>query len=210
MSALHKVREITERLRHRLFGSDELEADRRRHRDVVASRSQLPRIGVNVERHDRVAELIFHEEEIPGGIEREMARLFATGRNGACLRQSSFFKIDAKNRDVVQSAIGNVKKSTAGMDGDFGDVVAAGEFRRQSRNTADLFQVAFFWVVEKTRRGGIKFADDKQEFSVGRKYGVARAGPRFQCGTGRDVRAKSASCCVELKNQNLIEAQIRG
>src|SRR6266436_5042268 len=138
MCALHKIHEITERLRYRLFSSDELEADRRGHRDVVASRSELPRIGVDVERHDRVAELIFHEEKIPGGIEREVARLFATGRNGACLRQGSFFKIDAKNRDVVQSAIGNVKKSTAGMHGNFGDIVAAGEFRRQSRNTADL------------------------------------------------------------------------
>src|SRR5882724_13700657 len=118
MSALYKVREITERLRPKLFSSDEFEADRRGHRDVVASRGQLPRIGVDVERHDRVAELIFDEEEIPGGIKREVARLFATGRNGACLRQSSFFKIDAKNRDVVQAAIGNVQKSTAGMDGE--------------------------------------------------------------------------------------------
>jgi len=65
-----------------------------------------------MERHDPVAELIFHEEEISGGIEREVARLFAAGRNGACLRQSSFFKIDVKNRDIVESAIGDVKKST--------------------------------------------------------------------------------------------------
>src|SRR6266576_4906761 len=98
MSALHKIQEITERVRRKLFSSDELEADRRRHRDVVASRSQLPRIGVNVERHDRVAELIFHEEEIPGGIKREVARLFAAGRNSACLREGSFFRIDVKNR----------------------------------------------------------------------------------------------------------------
>src|SRR5258707_9480177 len=147
MSALHKIHEITERLRRRLFSSDELEADRRGHRDVVASRSQLPRIGVDVKRYDRVAELIFHEEKIPRGIEREVARLFATGRNGACLRQSSFFRIDAKNRDVVQSTIRNVKKSSAGMDGDFGDVVSASEFRRPSRNTADLFPSFLFRVV---------------------------------------------------------------
>src|SRR5438552_19031983 len=112
MSALHKVHETTERLRPGLFSSDELEADRRRHRGVVASRSQLPRIGVDVERHDRVAELIFHEEKISGRIEREVARLFATGRNGAGLRQGPFFRIDAKNRDIVQAAIGNVKKSS--------------------------------------------------------------------------------------------------
>src|SRR2546430_11417981 len=109
MSALHKIHEITERVRRKLFGCDKLEADRRGHRDVVASRSQLPRIGVDMERHDPVAELIFHEEEISGGIEREVARLFAAGRNGACLRQSSFFKIDVKNRDIVESAVGNVK-----------------------------------------------------------------------------------------------------
>src|SRR6267154_1669512 len=210
MSALHKIHEITERVRRKLFGSDELEADRRGHRDVVASRSQLPRVAVDVERHDRVAELIFHEEKIPRRIEREVARLFATGRNGACLRQSSFFRIDAKNRDVVQSAIRNVKKSTAGMDGDFGDVVAAGEFRRQSRNAADLFQSALFRVVGKTRCGRIKFTDNKQKFCIWRKNGVARAGPGFQCGAGRDVRAKSAFRCVKLENQNLIQAQIGG
>src|SRR5438552_7176687 len=140
MSALHKIREITERLRRKSFGSDELEADRRGHRDVVASRSQLPRIGVDMERHDRVAELIFHEEKIPGGIEREVARLFAASRNSAGLRQSSFFRIDVKNRDIVESAIGNVKKSSAGMHGHFRYVVAAGEFRRHSRNAADLLQ----------------------------------------------------------------------
>src|SRR5438046_10483210 len=107
MSALHKIHEITGRVRRKLFGSDELEADRRGHRDVVASRSQLPRIGVDMERHDRVAELIFHEEKIPGGIERDVARIFAASRNSAGLRQSSFFRIEAKKRYIVEAASGN-------------------------------------------------------------------------------------------------------
>jgi len=92
------------------------------------------------------------------------------------------------------------------LDGDFGDVVAAGEFRRQSRNAADLFQSALFRVVGETRCGRIQLADDERICRWG-KDRVARPGPGFSMWRRTDCGPRVLSLRQTGKIKNLIKAQ---
>src|SRR5215470_499476 len=148
------------------FGGDKFEADGGRDGDVFARGSELAGVDVNVERHDRIAPLIFDEHEIAGRIEREVARFFAAGGNDTLSGEAAFLGIDFENGDAIHAAIGDVKETAAGVNGDFGDVIARREFRRQGGESVDLFQVAGFCVKGKTGDGGGEFADDEKKFTV--------------------------------------------
>ena len=189
-----------------LLSCDEFEADRGRNGNVVAGGSELAGGSVDVEGNDGVAELIFGEEEISGRVESEVAGFFAAGGHAAFRCERAFFRVDIKNGDAVRAAIGDVEKSSAGMDGDFGDVVAAGKVGGNGGNAIDLFQITGFRVVRKAGGGGNQFADDEEEFAVGRKDSVARAGAGLERRGGRNVGAEGAFLRVKLENENLIQA----
>src|SRR5262249_55105078 len=126
-----RPRRETNLILNRLLCGNEFQANRRRNGKRVTCWRKFAAERVHVENNDCVAQLIFDEHEIACRIERKMPRLFSTSGNAATRRERSFFGINGKERDAVHAAVGNVQISSVGMNGDFGDIVAAREFRWQ-------------------------------------------------------------------------------
>src|SRR5215831_11060437 len=176
----------------------------RRSGEGFARGRELAGYRVDAEFDDVVGVLIFGEQEPAAGVDGEVARFLAAGRNDLYLRESAVFLVDAVDGEGIMSAIGGVQELAAWMDFDFRRVVAAGKAGRKHGN--DLQGLEGLLVVCKHRDRRIEFAKHVQESLVSGKRDVARTGAGFSDRTAG--RGECAFARVEAVEQHLVEAKV--
>ena len=109
--------------------------------------------------------------------------------------------VDGEDGYAVVSTVGGEEKFAAGMDFDFGCIVAPGETFWNCRNRIQLLQHSAAAIVRKCGDAGLQFIDYVSELVVGMKGEVARSGPGVKLGIGRIVRGQGSGFCVEAVHE---------
>src|SRR5467141_1651793 len=128
---------------------------------------------IDAESDDGIGVLVFGEEELPSGVDGEVARFFAAGGVVAGAFEFASCWIDGEYGDGIVAPIGGKEPFARRMEGDFGGGVAAFVVGRDRGDALHGLNV-FVRVLEDVGDGGLQFSENV-DVAVGAKDGMAGA-----------------------------------
>ena len=159
-----------------LWGLEKSEADRAW--DSFGDRDLRESAGfcVDAEDNDGIGVLVFGEKKAAGGIDDEVAWLFAAGRDNRTKAQSAIARLDVEDGDGFIPAVRGIEELPTRMQCDFGGVVVAGKSRGERR---DCLECSGEIVIETDEMDcchcGLDLAQNVQVCAIRGKDSVARS-----------------------------------